>query len=165
MEFPHTSCIFHAFHSETAALWPHRRWKPPTERYSCCRSASRWCACLPHLLYCTYKSQKRGSYVLKCLIYILMQWKRPKKGQDKTIRLRGDLRVGFKNKIRRLRCSRQTNCGLSKKTDNASQVYTRSGAEWEIKRDKEKGDTDTTDKQTDGRCEQSVALKCKIHQQ
>lgn len=33
------------------------------------------------------------------------------------------------------------------------------------KRDKKKGDTDITDKQTDGHCEQSAALKCKIHKQ
>lgn len=31
-----------------------------------------------------------------------------------------------------------------------------SGAEWEIKGDKGKGDTDTTDKQTDGHSEQSA---------
>jgi len=30
-----------------------------------------------------------------------------------------------------------------------------SATEWEIKRDKERGDTDTTDKQTDGHWEQS----------
>lgn len=47
-----TSCTVRAFHIETMALWPHRKWKPPTKFDSWCQSASRWCACLPHHLCC-----------------------------------------------------------------------------------------------------------------
>lgn len=56
----------------------------------------------------------------------------------------------------RLRCGRETNCEVRENGDNAGLENTGSGTEWEIKRDKERGDTDTTDKQTDGHCEQSA---------
>lgn len=51
---------------------------------------------------------------------------------------------------------RETNCEVRERRDNAGIKNMGSGAEWEIKRDKERGDTDTTDKQTDGQCEQSA---------
>lgn len=56
----------------------------------------------------------------------------------------------------RLGCGRETNCEVREDRDNAGLGNMRSQTEWEIKRDKEKGDTDTTDKQTDGHCEQSA---------
>lgn len=56
----------------------------------------------------------------------------------------------------RLRCGRETNCEVRENRDNAGPENIGSGTEWEIKRDKERGDTDTTDKQTDGHCEQSA---------
>ena len=43
-----------------------------------------------------------------------------------------------------------------KNRDNSGLKNMGSGAEWEIKGDKGKGDTDTTDKQTDGHSEQSA---------
>lgn len=56
----------------------------------------------------------------------------------------------------RLGCGRETNCEVREDRDNAGLGDMRSQTEREIKRDKEKGDTDTTDKQTDGYCEQSA---------
>lgn len=56
------------------------------------------------------------------------------------------------------RLGRETNCEVREGRDNAGLENTRSQTEREIKRDQEKGDTDTTDKQTDGRCEQSAII-------
>lgn len=56
----------------------------------------------------------------------------------------------------RLRCGRERNCEVRENRDNAGLKNTGSGTEWEIKRDKERDDTDTTDKQTDGHYEQSA---------
>lgn len=45
----------------------------------------------------------------------------------------------------RLRCVSETNCGVSQGRDNVGLKNMGSRAEWEIKRDKERGDTDTTE--------------------
>lgn len=55
-----------------------------------------------------------------------------------------------------LTCGSETNCEVREGRDNVGLENMGSGTEWEIKRDKERGDTDTTDRWTDGHCEQSA---------